>query len=166
MQRRNAAVLVLHEKLTNSIILTERSSQLKNHPGEICFPGGLWEEEDETLFATALRELQEELGITADRVKLIKSLAPEQTLTGYLIYPWLASIETIEPYEFSEEVTDILRIPIDSVCNINHYQKIEVERRGFKIISYQFTEETRFVWGATVRIMMQLCESKNKYSLV
>ncbi|WP_131783044.1 NUDIX hydrolase [Legionella gresilensis] len=157
MQRRNAAVLVLHERVTNSIILTERSSQLKNHPGEICFPGGLWEEEDKTLFATALRELQEELGITAERVTLLKSLTPEQTLTGYLIYPWLASIETIEPYVLSEEVTDVLRVPIDKVCNIDHYQKIEVERRGFKFMSYQFTAETRFVWGATARIMMQLC---------
>ncbi|MGQ3887776.1 NUDIX hydrolase [Legionella sp. CNM-1927-20] len=162
MQRRNAAVLVLHERVTHSIILTERSSQLKNHPGEICFPGGLWEEQDETLFATALRELEEELGITADRVTLQKSLAPEQTLTGYLISPWLASIETIEPYFLSEEVVAVLRVPVAKVCDVAHYQKIEVEKRGLRFMSYQFTAETRFVWGATARIMMQLCEGKNK----
>ncbi|WP_419418695.1 NUDIX hydrolase [Legionella sp. D16C41] len=162
MLRRNAAVLVLHEQATNSIILTERSNQLQMHPGEICFPGGLWEEQDESLFATALRELNEELGIESHRVTLIKPLKPEQTLTGYLIYPWLATIKTINPYSLSEEVVDVFPITVTKACKIANYQLIEVERRGFKFKSYQFMPERRFVWGATARIMRQLCEFENK----
>ena len=61
----HSAVLVLHELATDSLVLTKRSNKLRHHPGEICFPGGIWENQDENLYATALRELNEELGIEA-----------------------------------------------------------------------------------------------------
>ncbi|STX29140.1 MutT/nudix family transporter protein [Legionella beliardensis] len=167
MQSHHAAVLILYEQATNSIILTQRSNHLKIHPGEICFPGGRFEQQDESLWATALRELHEELGITADRVVPKKLLKPEQTVTGFLIYPWLATIATIVPYVLNEnEVDTVFKVSVIDACNLANYQLVEVERQGVKIKSYQFTAEKRFVWGVTARIMMQLCAVENKCYLI
>lgn len=158
MNGKKSSVLVLHEHRSNSIILTERSHELRHHPGEVCFPGGLWEVGDESLYQTALRELEEELGINADRVKFNKQLNTEHTLTGYLIYPWFAEIESIIPYTLNtQEVASIFPIPMAEVCNPKNYQLIEVNRHGIQFFSYQFIADSHFIWGATVRIMMQLC---------
>src|SRR5690242_524607 len=106
-----SAVMVLHELSTDSLVLTKRSNELLHHPGEICFPGGKQEAKDENLYVTALRELHEELGITADRITLIKKLLIERTLLGTIIQPWFASIQSIRPYyQNPQEVTALVFI--------------------------------------------------------
>ncbi|KTC86712.1 NUDIX hydrolase [Legionella brunensis] len=159
--RRTASVLVLHDLSNDSLILTQRSLKLRHHPGEVCFPGGRWQEGDESLYATALRELHEELGIPSLRVKSPMAMAPERTLTGFLIYPWYASLESLLPYfPDSNEVIDVFNLPMDEVKNIKHYQEIVVTRDGLHIKSCQYTASSHFVWGATARIMKQLCTQK------
>jgi hypothetical protein len=153
-----ASVVVLHETSTDSLILTKRSSQLRNHPGEVCFPGGLWEETDDNLYATALRELYEELGVTASRVTLIRELQVESTLLGTVIYPWLASIDSINPFYINtEEVSSVLCIPMSLVKNIENYRETIISRGSLQFKSCEFTANEEFIWGATVRIMKQLC---------
>lgn len=154
---KEAAVIILHELSSDSIILTQRSSSLRNHPGELCFPGGRWEKGDQDFYATALRELQEELGVESSRVKFIQALDPEQTLTGYKIYPWLASIENLKPYTIdSQEVSELLFIPRSEVIKPSNYKKIIVRRFGLSIKTYQYKIKNYYVWGATARIMRQL----------
>lgn len=154
----NAAILVLHEKTTNSLILTKRSHQLRHHPGEICFPGGRWQADDNTLYDTALRELHEELGISADRVQLQKIMMTELTLTGYLIQPWFAVITTLDPYQIDqEEVVDVLRLPMSEVCNRDNYLTIWINIKHFTIKTCRYKDNEHFIWGATARIMRQLC---------
>jgi 8-oxo-dGTP pyrophosphatase MutT (NUDIX family) len=154
---KEAAVIVLQELSSDSLILTKRSAELHDHPGEVCFPGGSWQEGDSSLYDTALRELQEELGIEPARIQSVKAMTPVPTLTGFIIHPWLASIETLLPYQMdTREVSQVLRIPMKEVSKASNYQEIKV-RRGERIIKgYQFTATKDFVWGATVRIMMQL----------
>ncbi len=156
-QRVHAGVIVLQERSSEHLILTKRSEHLRNHPGEICFPGGVWEEGDETFYATALRELKEELGIDSSRVTLIKELDREQTVLGSVIYPWLVSIESINPFHINEsEVSSIISVPMFLVQDPKNYQEITMERKGFKFKSCQFTGHPEFIWGATARIMKQL----------
>lgn len=153
----HSAVLVMHELSTNCLILTKRSNQLRNHPGEICFPGGVWEKQDENLYATAVRELNEELGITANRVTPIKELLTECTLLGTIIHPWLASIESIRPYYLNlQEVSAMILIPMSLVVNPQNYQELIIERAGKQFKSYKFIPNDELVWGATARIMKQL----------
>jgi 8-oxo-dGTP pyrophosphatase MutT (NUDIX family) len=158
---KEAAVIVLHELVSDSLILTQRSLSLRNHPGEVCFPGGSWQEDDNDFYATALRELQEELGIEPSRVKLKQALEPERTLTGYLIYPWFASIDNISPYQIDiEEVSDLFRLPMSEVIKSSNYKEISVSRFGLSVKTYQFRAKDYYVWGATARIMMQLIREK------
>ncbi|QRN03708.1 NUDIX domain-containing protein [Legionella sp. MW5194] len=155
----DSAVMVLIEESSQSLILTQRSQQLKNHPGEICFPGGRWQAGDSDLYHTALRELWEELGIDAGRVYSERPLTMERTLTGFIIHPWLARIKTLTPCRLdNQEVAEVFRTPLSQVCKKANYQFIPVEREGLVFESCRYLgEPDRFVWGATARIMMQLC---------
>lgn len=152
-----SAVMVLHDRSTDSLILTKRSDNLQHHPGEICFPGGRWEAGDVDFYATALRELEEELHITADRVQLVRALDTEQTLLGAVIYPWLATIETVNPYEVKlDEVVSVIAIPMALVVQPGNYKELPITRYGHQFISCEFVPHEELVWGATARIMKQL----------
>ena len=156
-QPKKAAVIILKELATDSLILTLRSSKLRHHPGEACFPGGHWQEDDLNFYQTALRELNEELQIKPERVSLIRPLVVERTLAGSLIYPWFASIEQLEPFQIdAEEVREVFSLPMKAVTNPINYQEVELMRYGLKIKSQQFVASPHFIWGATVRIMKQL----------
>lgn len=153
----NSAVIVLHEQESDSLILTQRSEQLRTHPGEICFPGGRWEKGDENYYVTALRELNEELGISSDRITLIKELRTETTLLGSVIHPWLADIKSVHPYHLNtEEVVRLISIPMALVQDSKNYRAFMIERNGRQYKSFEFTANKDWVWGATARIMKQL----------
>ena len=155
----HAGVIVLYESSSQCLVLTKRSSHLRKHPGEICFSGGGWEEGDESFYTTALRELHEELGIPPERITLIKELFIEKTLLGSIIHPWLARIECLEPFKINDcEVDSVIRIPLSLVQNSKNYQEIIVERQGLQFKSCQFLGHEEFIWGATARIMKQLCD--------
>ncbi len=154
---KEGAVIVLRELSSDSLILTKRGTTMRYHPGEVCFPGGSWQEGDKDFYATALRELHEELGIQSSRVKLEKALDPEQTLGGYIIYPCLANIKKLIPYQLeSHEVAEVFLLPMVEVINPSNYKEIKFERSGVSVKTYQFTASEFYVWGATARIMRQL----------
>lgn len=154
-----AGVVVLIEQQSNSVILTMRNKTMRYHPGEICFPGGRKHQEDKDLYHTALRELDEELGIEANRVKLIRKMRPELTLTGYQIQPWLASIAQLSPFVANtREVESVFLLPFADVCIRKNYRSYEVIRHGKRLISLAYKSEQGLIWGATARIMRQLCD--------
>ncbi|MCC5015982.1 MULTISPECIES: NUDIX hydrolase [unclassified Legionella] len=158
---KEAGVIVMHDLTTDSLVLTQRSTEMPEHPGEICFPGGRWQEGDDNLYATALRELREELDIDSSRIQLQRSMALERTLTGYIIQPWLVTIESIDPYKANlAEVSAVFSLPLAEVSNLSNYQEVTVKRYGVDIKSYQYMASTYFVWGATARIMMQLSKKR------
>ena len=157
---KQSAVIVLLDESINALVVTQRSTSLRNHPGEICFPGGHWQVGDIDLWATALRELDEELGINALRVRLLAQLQLEQTHNGTIIQPWLAAVPSLQPYHVNEhEVAAVFTLPIHDVNLSTNYKNIVVERHGQRVESCQFTASDYFVWGATARIMKQLCGS-------
>jgi 8-oxo-dGTP pyrophosphatase MutT (NUDIX family) len=153
----NSAVMVLYERASDSLILTKRRENLRAHPGEVCFPGGGWEEGDADLYATGLRELHEELGITGDRVHLIRALEPQPTLLGKVIQPWFAQIESVNPYQINpDEVARLIMVPMSLVQAARNYKDIVVERGRFRFKSCEFVYHGDWVWGATAKIMKQL----------
>lgn len=157
----HAGVIVLYEQASDSLILTKRSDHLRAHPGEISFPGGTWEAGDKDFYATALRELQEEMGINPERVTLIRELKIQQTLLGRIIHPWFASIESIIPYHLNpDEVVRLICIPMCKVESAKNYKSVFVERHGFRFKSCEFSYERDWIWGATAKIMQQLVKRK------
>lgn len=156
---RHAAVMVLHDLSTDSLILTQRSIKLRDHPNEICFPGGGWQEGDENFLFTALRELNEELAIEPTRVQCPRAMSSVYTLTGFIIHPWLATITSLIPCQPNpSEVTEVFSLPMHDVKNRANYKAFQVVQNGLTIKTLQYVANTHVVWGATAKIMMQLCE--------
>ncbi|HAZ7572624.1 CoA pyrophosphatase [Legionella sp. PATHC032] len=153
----HSSVIVLYDLSKDSLILTKRSLMLKKHPGEVCFPGGFQETKDQNLYSTALRELNEELGITSDRITLIRKLKIEKTLLGLVIHPWYASIDSIFPYTMNpQEVSELILVPMPLVKNQANYKEVRIEKEGRYFSTCQFIADKELIWGATARIMRQL----------
>lgn len=160
MMLKLCAVMVLHELSTDSVILTERTAFLNSHPGEICFPGGMYDAGDMDLRMTALRELEEELGITPSRVTILHALEKEITLLGRVINPWFGTIETIDPFTPNiNEVAAVHSVPFSLACRKENYQEKVITRQGKQFTTCQFSYHNHLIWGATARIMKQLAGS-------
>ena len=139
------------------VVLIRRSRDLRRHAGEIGFPGGMYEEEDENLLKTAQRETSEEINLWVEEALIIGRLKSVVTLTGFEITPFVALIDHIPNYEpnFSE-VEQILDIPFFPLLTTQHPDtgyKASMEMIAF------WHKENR-VWGATAKILRQLAELK------
>ncbi len=95
------------------VLLTLRTSTLRTHAGQISFPGGGRDPEDPTPLHTALRELDEELGISSNEVRVLGALDESPTTTGYRIWPYVGEIPAHGRYAPSEaEIAEILEVPL------------------------------------------------------
>ena len=154
-----ASVLIpiLTFKKDLEILLTKRSNNLKNHPGQIAFPGGKKDQIDSSPIETALRETQEEVGLNPKDVEIIASLPSHKTATGFVIKPYLGLIN--QP--FSEtlrqgEVDEIFTVPYEYILNEKNFsiqtRKWNESQRSYYVVPYG----PYYVWGATARILLNL----------
>ena len=98
-------------------VFTERRADLRRHAGEISFPGGRRDDGDADLWATALRETHEEIGLPPEAVELVGALQPTPTfVTDYAIYPFVGLIEPGFAWAPQErEVAQVLELPLEAV---------------------------------------------------
>ncbi len=119
-----AAVLILFSRIDNQwqVILTRRTDTVNDHKGQVAFPGGAREEQDNSLMETALREAQEEIGILPGDVQVIGQMSPMQTISYYRITPFLGIIS--HPYHFTaakDEVARIFFIPLPWIADTQNW---------------------------------------------
>jgi 8-oxo-dGTP pyrophosphatase MutT (NUDIX family) len=161
--RTEAAVLVpLHGWPDHpGLVFTERRSDLKRHAGEISFPGGR-RDEGEELVETALREAEEEIGLSRDNVEIVGALPPIGTfVTNYKVHPFVGLIEHGLPFEPNPaEVESVLVASLDDLAA--GYEKRRLVRRGVPIKTDTFLIADKLIWGATARILAMLFESLNR----
>jgi 8-oxo-dGTP pyrophosphatase MutT (NUDIX family) len=155
--RTDAAVLVpLHGWPDNpGLVLTERRSDLSRHAGEISFPGGR-RDEGEELLETALREAEEEIGLSRDNVELAGALPPIGTfVTNYKVHPFVGLIEEGMRFEPNpSEVESVLVASLDDLAAA--HAKRRLVRRGVPIKTDTFLISDKLIWGATARILGDL----------
>jgi 8-oxo-dGTP pyrophosphatase MutT (NUDIX family) len=157
--RTEAAVLVpMHGWPDNpGLVFTERRSDLNRHAGEISFPGGR-RDEDEELLDTALREAQEEIGLSPDRVEVVGALPPIGTfVTNYKVHPFVGLIDEGMRFEPNpSEVESVLVASLDDL--VAAYEKRRLVRRGVPIKTDTYLISGNLIWGATARILGLLLE--------
>jgi 8-oxo-dGTP pyrophosphatase MutT (NUDIX family) len=137
------------------LVFTERRSDLKRHAGEISFPGGR-RDEGEELLDTALREAEEEIGLSRDNVELAGALPPIGTfVTNYKITPFVGLIEEGMRFEPNPaEVESVLIASLDDLAA--GYERRRLVRRGVPIKTDTYLVSDKLIWGATARILAEL----------
>jgi 8-oxo-dGTP pyrophosphatase MutT (NUDIX family) len=155
--RTEAAVLVpMHGWPDNpGLVFTERRSDLKRHAGEISFPGGR-RDEGEELLDTALREAEEEIGLSRDNVEVVGALPPIGTfVTNYKVHPFVGLID--EGMRFEPNPTEVESVMVASLDDLQAaYEKRRLVRRGVPIKTDTYLIADKMIWGATARILADL----------
>ena len=157
---RPAAVLVpLVERPALTVLLTQRAPQLRNHAGQIAFPGGRIEAGDGSPQAAALREAHEEIGLGAAFIEIVGYLPDHVVMTGFRVTPVVAFIRPgFELKLDAREVEDAFEVPLDYVFDpANH--RLRLRRSGFTGEEVQFSDipfGERNIWGATAGMLLTL----------
>lgn len=157
--RRNhlrAGVLVpLVLEPTPVAILTQRTSHLPRHAGEVCFPGGRREADDPDLRATALREAREELGL--ERVEILGQLSAMPVYTSdFRLVPFVAAIASGPLRPAAGEVAAVLRLPLLEVLDQRAIEGIPFAWNGVEFLSPLFFPDGHPMFGATAHTFYEL----------
>jgi 8-oxo-dGTP pyrophosphatase MutT (NUDIX family) len=156
--------LVLRSDLT--VLLTQRTDHLTDHPGQISFPGGRVEASDADATATALREAHEEIGLDASHIDVLGTMPTYTTGTGFIVTPVVALVRpgfTVQADPF--EVAEVFEVPLSFLMNPAHHRRHVVEvggvRREFLSMPWQGLDEQGrprryFIWGATASMLRNL----------
>jgi 8-oxo-dGTP pyrophosphatase MutT (NUDIX family) len=158
---RPAAVLVplVDHPGRMSVLLTQRTAHLSAHAGQISFPGGRIEEHDADSVAAALRETEEEVGLSRERVSVVGRLDNYVTGTGFEITPIVGIVAppfalAIDPFE----VAEAFEVPLAFILDRRNHQRVERESGGRRRSFFVLPFEGRNIWGATAGILVNLAE--------
>jgi len=132
------------------VLLIQRADHLRNHPGQISFPGGIPEPSDASLLATALRETREELAIDLSKTPVAARLPNVQTLTGFDITPFVMFPDTPPVFQKNpDEVQEVLEAPLFPLLATGHREVGYPEEK--QMVAFWFLNHR--VWGATAKIL-------------
>ena len=156
--------VVLRDALT--VLLTQRTDHLTDHPSQISFPGGRVESYDVDATATALREAQEEIGLEPARVEVLGSLPTYTTGTGFVVTPVVGLVRPgFDLKTDPHEVAEVFEVPLVWLMDPAHHQRHAVEidgsRREFLSIPWPGMDvdgrpRRYFIWGATAAMLRNL----------
>ncbi len=160
-EQRQAAIVV--PTVTRSsgagILFTKRADHLSDHPGQMAFPGGGREPEDEDLLGTALREANEEIGLDPEAVHIVGRLDDIRTVTDYSVRPFVARIPDREYVPSDEEVAEVVVLPVADLTDLANYESEHRDHPHYGEIRLHFFYVDGYtVWGATARMLVQLLE--------
>ncbi|WP_325893039.1 CoA pyrophosphatase [Grimontia sp. NTOU-MAR1] len=141
------------------VLFTKRAMHLKHHPGQISFPGGKAEESDTDIVATAIREMEEEIGVTTDRAHLLGCLAPLPTVSGYLVTPVIAFVDAdYIPVLDANEVHSLFEVPLAQFLRQDAITKQPFYVRGNTYHIYAMSYKNHLIWGVTAQILHALSQ--------
>ena len=139
------------------VLLTQRTNHLRDHAGQISFPGGRMDPEDQSPNDTALRESEEEIGLDRHRVEIIGHLPEYLTVSGYSVTPVVGLVQAQAEYVLDEfEVADVFEVPLSFLLDpANHQVRLWQSEQGGRRF-YSMPYENRFIWGATAGMLRNL----------
>ncbi|HYK92408.1 MAG TPA: CoA pyrophosphatase [Acidobacteriota bacterium] len=162
---REAAVLmpIFEQDGEPHFLLTRRTNEVQTHKGQISFPGGMRESEED-LETTALRETLEEVGIESDRIELLGRFHDFQATTGYRVSPFAGYIDgpfTTTPQ--THEVAEILRVPFRIFLDPSRLRIEQMPHLGRMRDVYFYSYGVYEIWGLTARIIKEFLEELQRH---
>ncbi len=147
-----AAVLIALTEIDGEMyaVFTGRPDTMREHSGEVSFPGGRREPEDDELMQTALRETREEISLAEEDVRLYGNLVCMPTVTGYVINAYVGEFE--QPYELRPDPREIETLFLAPLSELADPSRRRIEKRswqGFTFDLHFFDYEGQVIWGAT-----------------
>ena len=156
-QLRAAAVLVpiIDRPEGLQVLFTRRTAHLHDHAGQISFPGGRTEPEDQTPEHTALRETTEEIGLAAQSVTVLGSINTYVTVSGYEVTPVIGLVTppfALTPDEF--EVAEVFEVPLAFLLDPMNHQRNSLVYQGWRRHYFAMPYREYYIWGATAGMLM------------
>lgn len=153
-----AAVLVaVTDRAEPGVILTQRNAALRRHAGQIAFPGGRIDPDDDGPVAAALREAEEEIALPRGLVEIVGISDRYRTITGYEVTPVVGVVPPDLALVPSEaEVADVFEVPLGFLLDSTNHREETVEFQGAPRRYYEINYGERRIWGATAAMLVNL----------
>lgn len=143
-----------------TVLLTQRTAHLRDHAGQISFPGGRCEAGDDSPIATALRESSEEVGIEPRQVEILGTLPDYFTGTGFRVTPVAGLVlPPLNLHLDDFEVAEAFEAPLDFLLDAANYRRESLEVAGQMRTYWAVPWQEYFIWGATAGMLVSLRES-------
>ncbi|WP_343562061.1 NUDIX hydrolase [Kiloniella sp. b19] len=146
-----------------TVLLTQRTAHLHDHPGQVAFPGGRMDPGDRSPVDTALRETLEEIGLSANKIELSRSLDPYVTGTGYHVIPVVGLIPGSLDHERdltldAFEVAKAFEVPLYWLLQPENRKQYHTWRNGVERYYFSFPWQGMDIWGATAGMLVDLLD--------
>ena len=155
-QHKKAGVLILLLKEDKDaeykIVYTKRSTKLKTHSGEVSFPGGKWEEADNSLYETALRESNEEINLNIENVTKLGNLNFLLSRHKIEVNPYVGYLNKFQEFEGNFEIDEIFTVPISFLSDSKNVTYKEFNRKDLKVYIPSWVYNGNRIWGLTAMI--------------
>ncbi len=152
-----AAVLIplFYEGSELMMLFTQRTYLVKHHRGQISYPGGVHDPDDDSFLATALRETQEEIGLAPELVDVLGFLNSTATSTGFLVHSFVGLIPNAYDFRLNDrEVARLLHFPVRELLQPHRWHTGPHEWEGKRTTVYYCQMSHTTIWGATAKILV------------
>ena len=159
--RKRASVLIplLESEGEIYVMLTRRSSEMRSHPGQVSFPGGKQDNNDENSLQTALRETHEEIGLPAENVDVIGTLDQILSLHYYLVTPYVGLIPSdFVPVPNTDEIESVFKVPLAFFMKSENHWSEEKKTFASPVLVHHFEYQGYDIWGLTAKLIFRLLE--------
>lgn len=147
------------------VLLTRRADSLRNHGGQVSFPGGRIDASDAGAIAAALRECEEETAIAAAHVQPIGFLDPFCTVSGFRVVPVVAAIDPDASAKPNPgEVADVFEVPLRFLMARENLVRKEIDFKGKRRVILEYDWPGQRIWGATASMLSNLRQRLEEFS--
>ncbi|MBB4098180.1 CoA pyrophosphatase [Sphingomonas kyeonggiensis] len=153
-----AAVLIaVTNRASPGVILTQRTETLRSHAGQVAFPGGRIDPEDDGPIGAALREAHEEIALPPASVEVVGTTDSYRTVTNYVVTPVVGVVPPdllLTPSE--AEVASVFEVPLDFLLDTANQREQVAQYQGHERRYYEILWQDRRIWGATAAMLVNL----------
>jgi 8-oxo-dGTP pyrophosphatase MutT (NUDIX family) len=159
---KHAGVLIplLLEEGVYKVLFTKRTDNVEHHKGQISFPGGAAEHEDNSIEETVLRESCEEIGLCGEVVEILGRIDDIITVSGFVVHPFVGYIPGSYDFKIQEvEVKRLIKVPWDMLIKDNLESKkytVASEEETYQTPAFEYNGDV--IWGATAWMMTNFIE--------